>query len=162
MPSKMVEIKNNWHKEHRETVGGKEYVIPAGGTIQVPRYEGVGLMGSCLGFQKWDGDPKEYPYAKALDMRDVPGSGEMNVIEIRHPETGALFASQEALDAALSRESDKSLVKELLQGLASNKTTTEPSTTKVYACARCNFETPNKAAYLKHSETHGHTSSNPA
>lgn len=152
MPSKLVEIKNRWHKDHKETVQGKEYFIPAGGSIQIPRYEGVALMGSCKGFVKWDGDPKDYPYAKALDMVDLPESGEMNIKEFRHPKTGELFPSQEALEASFRRESDHSLVQQLIEGLSKNQA--QPTTvSRVYACTRCDFETTNKAAYLKHSES---------
>jgi hypothetical protein len=153
MPSKLVEIKNRWHKEHKETVQGKEYVIPAGGSIRMPRYEGVALMGACKGFQKWDGDPKDYPYAKALDMLDIPESGEMNVKEFRHPQTGELFLSQEALDASFRKEADQSMIQQLLEGLAKNQAQPTTERVKVYACSRCDFETTNKAAYLKHSES---------
>lgn len=162
MPSKLVKITNRWHKEHKETVQGKEYVIPAGASIEIPRYEGVALMGSCKGFQKWDGDPKDYPYAKALDMADIPSSGEMNVKEFRHPKTGELFLSQESLDASFRKESDQSLVRELLEGMAKNQA--QPTTvSRVYACTRCDFETTNKSAYLKHNESkHESDGSKPA
>ncbi len=162
MPSKMVEIRNNWHKEHKETVAGKEYVIPAKGSIEIPRYEGVALMGSCKGYMKWDGAKEDYPYAKALDMADIPGSGEMNVKEYRHPKTGELFLSQEALDASFRKESDQSMITQLIEGLAKHQA--QPTTvSRVYACTRCEFETTNKAAYLKHSESkHESDGSKPA
>lgn len=154
MPSKLVRITNRWHTEYKENYHGTEYSIPAGGSIEIPRYEGVGLMGSCKGFIKWDGDPKAYPYAKALDMEDIKESGEMNVKEVRHPETGALFASQEALDASFRKEqraNDSTLVQQLIEGLAKAQTPTTERV-KVYACPRCDFETTNKAASLKHNE----------
>ena len=88
MPSKQVRIKNNWHLDYKETIHGKEYAIPAGQTIELPRYEGVGLMGSCIGYVKWEGDPKDYPYAKALVMEDIPESGEMNIKDFIHPKQG--------------------------------------------------------------------------
>lgn len=157
MPSKQVRIKNNWHLDYKETIHGKEYAIPAGKTIELPRYEGVGLMGSCIGYVKWEGDPKDYPYAKALVMEDIPESGEMNIKDFIHPKTGDKYPTQEALDASLRRDNDKSLVQELIEGLAKQTTTGS----KVYACPRCDFETPNKAAYLKHSEgKHEHSGGN--
>lgn len=158
MPSKLVKITNNWHKEHKEKLHGKEYVIPAGASIDIPRYEGVNLMGSCLGYEKWDGDPKEYPYAKALTMTDLPESGEMNAKEFVNVKTGEKFGSQEALDKSLSRESDTNLVRELLEGLRGQATTGS----KTYACPRCEFETPNKSGFLKHFASHEHISSSAA
>ena len=166
MPSREVFVKNNWHKDHKEEFRGKEYLIPAGGQIRMARYEAVALMGHCTGYTKWDGDAKEYPFAKSLDMIEIPESGEINQKEVFvSPKTGEEFISQAALDKHLGyigeqENKDSRLVQALLDGLSKLGGQQATTASKVYACARCDFETTNKAAYLKHSEAkHEHIGS---
>jgi len=166
MPSREVFIKNNWHKDHKEEFRGKEYLIPAGEVIRLPRYEAVALMGHCTGYIKWDGDVKEYPFAKALDMIEIPESGEINQKEtFISPKTGEEFPNQDALNKHLGyigeqENKDSRLVQALLDGLSKLAPQQTTTVSRVYACARCDFETTNKAAYLKHSEAkHEHNGS---
>jgi len=141
MATNMSTVYNDDTEVYTEEYRGEKYSIPGGGSIRLPRREAVALRGTYVS-PKVDGN-KAALNCKKLRIEHDPITGFEKVTYISHI-TGEKFSNEKELTAHLKKYESR-LVKE---DRLDNKE--ETTSSQVYVCPLCDYESPTKAGVKSH------------
>lgn len=128
MSKKRSVITNNGATDYSEIFHDKRYVIPAGGSIELPRHEAIAFFGNYAG----------YNVEKPLSIKHIVSADDDAAAEsFQCHLCGVTLGNQKLFD------------KHMEDAHAGDR-----KTQKMYACKFCSFKTANRKDFIAHIKTH--------